>query len=679
MAKNLLVELGLEELPAYVVTPSEKQLGDRMAAFLNEKRLAFEGIQTFSTPRRLAVRVSGLADEQTDLTEDFKGPSKKIALDADGNFTKAAQGFVRGKGLTTDDIEFREVKGEEYVYVTKHEAGKAAKDVLIDIPEILSAMTFPVNMHWANNTFEYIRPVHTLTVLLDDEALDLDFLDIHSGRVSRGHRFLGHETEIASADSYEEDLRRVFVIADAKERQDMIVNQIKDIEKVQNVQVEIDDELLNEVLNLVEYPTAFMGSFDTKYLEVPEEVLVTSMKNHQRYFVVRDQAGKLMPNFISVRNGNAEYLENVIKGNEKVLVARLEDGEFFWREDQKLKIADLVAKLDNVTFHEKIGSLSEHMKRSKVIAAYLAEKAGASAEESKALARAAEIYKFDLLTGMVGEFDELQGIMGEKYALLAGEDAAVATAIREHYLPNSADGDLPETKVGALLALADKLDTILSFFSVGLIPSGSNDPYALRRATAGVVRIMDAFGLKIPMDELIDNLYALSFDSLTYEHKAEVMDFIRARVEKMMSKSVSKDIKEAVLAGSNFVVAEMIEAADALVEASKAADYKAAVESLSRVFNLAEKTPADVTVDASLFENDEEKALAQAAAELNLSGSASDKLAQLFALSPVIDKFFDNTMVMVDNEAVKNNRLAILAELTAKASSVAAFNKLNTK
>ena len=679
MAKNLLVELGLEELPAYVVTPSEKQLGDRMAAFLNEKRLAFEGIQTFSTPRRLAVRVSGLADAQTDLTEDFKGPSKKIALDTDGNFTKAAQGFVRGKGLTTDDIEFREVKGEEYVYVTKHEAGKAAKEVLIDIPEILSAMTFPVNMHWANNTFEYIRPVHTLTVLLDDEALDLDFLDIHSGRVSRGHRFLGHETEIASADSYEEDLRRVFVIADAKERQDMIVNQIKDIEKVQNVQVEIDDELLNEVLNLVEYPTAFMGSFDTKYLEVPEEVLVTSMKNHQRYFVVRDQAGKLMPNFISVRNGNAEYLENVIKGNEKVLVARLEDGEFFWREDQKLKIADLVAKLDNVTFHEKIGSLSEHMKRSKVIAAYLAEKAGASAEESKALARAAEIYKFDLLTGMVGEFDELQGIMGEKYALLAGEDAAVATAIREHYLPNSADGDLPETKVGALLALADKLDTILSFFSVGLIPSGSNDPYALRRATAGVVRIMDAFGLKIPMDELIDNLYALSFDSLTYEHKAEVMDFIRARVEKMMSKSVSKDIKEAVLAGSNFVVAEMIEAADALVEASKAADYKADVESLSRVFNLAEKTPADVTVDASLFENDEEKALAQAAAELNLSGSANDKLAQLFALSPVIDKFFDNTMVMVDNEAVKNNRLAILAELTAKASSVAAFNKLNTK
>ena len=231
MTKNLLVELGLEELPAYVVTPSEKQLGKRMAAFLNDKRLAFDSIQTFSTPRRLAVRVTGLADAQTDLTEDFKGPSKKIALDADGQFTKAAQGFVRGKGLTTEDIEFREVKGEEYVYVTKHEAGKSAEEVLKDLPEILAAMTFPVNMHWANNTFEYIRPVHTLTVLLDDEDLDLDFLDIHSGRVSRGHRFLGHEVEIANADSYEDDLRQVFVIADAKERQDMIVNQIKAIEK----------------------------------------------------------------------------------------------------------------------------------------------------------------------------------------------------------------------------------------------------------------------------------------------------------------------------------------------------------------------------------------------------------------------------------------------------------------
>ncbi|WP_421038670.1 glycine--tRNA ligase subunit beta [Streptococcus hyointestinalis] len=679
MTHNLLVELGLEEMPAYVVTPAMKQLGEKMTAFLADNRLTFEDIEVFSTPRRLAVRVKGLADKQSDLEEDFKGPAKKIALDADGNFTKAAEGFVRGKGLSVDDITFREVKGEEYVYVTKHEEGKPAREVLETVTSVLKDLTFPVNMHWANNTFEYIRPVHTLIVLLDDEALDLDFLDITSGRTSRGHRFLGTEVEVASADSYEEDLRHSFVIADSKERKDLIVSQIKAIEEEHDVFVEIDDELLDEVLNLVEYPTAFMGAFDEKYLAVPEEVLVTSMKNHQRYFVVRDKSGKLLPHFISVRNGDSHFIENVIKGNEKVLVARLEDGAFFWREDQKLVIADLVEKLKHVTFHEKIGSLFAHMERTKVIAGYLADKAGLSADEKEAVLRAASIYKFDLLTGMVGEFDELQGIMGEKYATLAGESEMVATAIREHYLPNSADGDLPETKVGAILAIADKLDTVLSFFSVGLIPSGSNDPYALRRATQGIVRVLDAFGWDIPLDELISDLYALSFDSLDYANQDQVMDFVVARIEKMMDSAIAKDIKEATLASSTYVVGTMLEASQALARKSKDAGYKAAVESLSRVFNLAEKADTSATVNPSLFENDEEKALHDAIETLELSADMTENLDKLFALSPVIDAFFDNTMVMAEDEALKNNRLALLSSLVAKASQVAAFNKLNTK
>lgn len=679
MTHNLLVELGLEEMPAYVVTPAMKQLGEKMKAFLADNRLTFEDIEVFSTPRRLAVRVKGLADKQSDLEEDFKGPAKKIALDADGNFTKAAEGFVRGKGLSVDDITFREVKGEEYVYVTKHEEGKPAREVLETVTSVLKDLTFPVNMHWANNTFEYIRPVHTLIVLLDDEALDLDFLDITSGHTSRGHRFLGTEVEVASADSYEEDLRHSFVIADSKERKDLIVSQIKAIEEEHAVVVEIDDELLDEVLNLVEYPTAFMGAFDEKYLAVPEEVLVTSMKNHQRYFVVRDKSGKLLPHFISVRNGDSHFIENVIKGNEKVLVARLEDGAFFWREDQKLVIADLVEKLKHVTFHEKIGSLFAHMERTKVIAGYLADKAGLSADEKEAVLRAASIYKFDLLTGMVGEFDELQGIMGEKYATLAGESEMVATAIREHYLPNSADGDLPETKVGAILAIADKLDTVLSFFSVGLIPSGSNDPYALRRATQGIVRILDAFGWDIPLDELVSDLYALSFDSLDYANQDQVMDFVVARIEKMMDSAIAKDIKEATLASSTYVVGTMLEASQALATKSKDAGYKAAVESLSRVFNLAEKADTSATVNPSLFENDEEKALHDAIETLELSADMTENLDKLFALSPVIDAFFDNTMVMAEDEALKNNRLALLSSLVAKASQVAAFNKLNTK
>lgn len=692
--KTLLIELGLEEMPAYIVTPAMNQLRDKVLSFLKENRLlpdywdsadliardaGEEGYaKSFSTPRRLALRVQLVLDQQTDLTEDFKGPAKKIALDADGNFTKAAEGFVRGKGLTTADIVFREIKGEEYVYVTKHEAGQPAKAVLAGIPEVLKAMTFPVSMNWASNKFAYIRPVHTLTVLLDDEALDMNFLDISSARISRGHRFLGNETEIASADSYEADLRAQFVITDPAERQHMIVEQIKAIEDKHNVTVEIDEGLLNEVLNLVEFPTAFMGSFDTKYLEVPEEVLVTSMKNHQRYFVVRDKAGKLLPNFISVRNGNDQHLDNVIKGNEKVLVARLEDGEFFWREDQKLKIADLVERLKVVTFHEKIGSLYEHMERTKVIAEKLADLAGLSADEKADVARASDIYKFDLLTGMVGEFDELQGIMGEKYALLAGEKPAVAAAIREHYLPNSAEGELPESKVGAVLALADKFDTLLSFFSVGLIPSGSNDPYALRRATQGIVRILEAFGWEIPLDQLIAELYSLNFASLTYDNQSAVMDFIRARVEKMMDKAIPKDIREAVLASSTFVVRLQLAASSAIFQKSKEADYKQAVENLSRVFNLAEKAEA-TAIDEALFENEQEKTLAAAVAGLELTEDMAGNLDKLFALSPVIAAFFDNTMVMADDVAVKANRLALLKALADKASVVAVFNLLNSK
>lgn len=674
MTKTVLLELGLEEMPAYLVTRSMDQLGQRVADFLKQHRLDFEKIETFSTPRRLAVRVKGLADRQQDLVEDFKGPSKKIALDAEGNFTKAAQGFVRGKGLTTDAIRFEEIKGEEYVYVTKEEKGQAAEEILPQLTETLEAMTFPVSMHWANYRFEYIRPVHTLTLLVDDQLLEARFLNLESGRVSRGHRFLGQEVSLASADSYEADLRQVFVIADPAERTQMIQDQIRDLEELHGVQVEIDPGLLNEVLNLVEYPTAFFGSFDPKYLDLPAEVLVTSMKAHQRYFVVRDQDGKLLPHFVSVRNGNADHIANVVKGNEKVLVARLEDGEFFWKEDQKLAIEDLLPKLAKVTFHEKIGTLAEHMERTAQIAAYLADQVGLSSEEQADLARAAAIYKFDLLTGMVGEFDELQGIMGEKYALLAGEKPAVAQAIREHYLPNSSEGALPESRVGAVLAVADKMDTLLSFFTAGLIPSGSNDPYALRRATQGIVRILDAFGWDLDLRELQDAF----FQNQWYQHKEEILEFFNARIEKMMDASINKDIVRAVLANSQFKVSSRLLAAKALAQAAQAEGFKEAVENLSRVFNLAEKAEEGV-IDASLLESDSEKALAEAVDGLSWSEDMAANMQELFDLAPLIADFFENNMVMAEDLAVRANRLALLARLRQKASRLAHFTLLQTK
>ncbi|MVX59244.1 glycine--tRNA ligase subunit beta [Streptococcus danieliae] len=674
MTKTVLLELGLEEMPAYLVTRSMDQLGQRVADFLKQHRLDFEKIETFSTPRRLAVRVKGLADRQQDLVEDFKGPSKKIALDAEGNFTKAAQGFVRGKGLTTDAIRFEEIKGEEYVYVTKEEKGQVAEEILPQLTETLEAMTFPVSMHWANYRFEYIRPVHTLTLLVDDKLLEARFLNLESGRLSRGHRFLGQEVSLASADSYEADLRQAFVIADPVERTQMIQDQIRDLEELHGVRVEIDPGLLNEVLNLVEYPTAFLGSFDPKYLDLPEEVLVTSMKAHQRYFVVRDQEGKLLPHFVSVRNGNADHIANVVKGNEKVLVARLEDGEFFWKEDQKLAIEDLLPKLAKVTFHEKIGTLAEHMERTAKIAAYLADQVGLSQEEQADLARAAAIYKFDLLTGMVGEFDELQGIMGEKYALLAGEKPAVAQAIREHYLPNSSEGVLPESRVGAVLAVADKMDTLLSFFTAGLIPSGSNDPYALRRATQGIVRILDAFGWDLDLRELQDAF----FQNQWYQHKDEILEFFNARIEKMMDASINKDIVRAVLANSQFKVSSRLLAAKALAQAAQAEGFKEAVENLSRVFNLTEKAE-EVAIDASLLESDSEKALAKAVDGLSWSEDMTANMQELFDLAPLIADFFENNMVMAEDLAVRANRLALLARLRQKASRLAHFTLLQTK
>lgn len=489
MAKDLLLEIGLEEMPAHVVTPSMKQLETKVTKFLDDNNLPFASIKAFSTPRRLAVKVAEIAEKQPDTEEEVKGPAKKIAQDAEGNWSKAAEGFVRGQGLTTEDITFKELKGVEYVYVTKKTKGQPVEEVLKGLPEVITSLTFPVTMHWADYDFEYIRPIHWLVALLNDEVVPFSILDVNTDRTSRGHRFLGEDISFANASEYEEKLTEQFVIADPEKRKDLVRSQIAELSQKHGFQVELDEDLLEEVNNLVEYPTAFVGNFDEKYLSVPEEVLVTSMKEHQRYFDVRTPEGLLLPHFISARNGDSVKIDNVIKGNEKVLTARLEDAEFFYNEDKKLTIDACVEKLKHVTFHEKIGSIYEKMQRVAAAAEIIGETVGLSDGELADLQRAAEIYKFDLVTNMVGEFPELQGIMGEKYALLQGETPAVAQAIREHYMPISAEGELPASNVGAVLAIADKLDSLFSFFAVGMIPSGSNDPYALRRQTYGIVRI----------------------------------------------------------------------------------------------------------------------------------------------------------------------------------------------
>lgn len=694
MAKDLLLEIGLEEMPAHVVTPSRIQLEEKVIKFLDEHHLDYETVQSFATPRRLAVKVTAIPEKQADVEEEVKGPAKKIALDAEGNWSKAAQGFVRGQGVTTEDIVFKELNGVEYVYVTKFTKGQSAKEVLTKLNDVITSLTFPVTMHWANYDFEYIRPIHWIVALLDDEVIPFNVLDVTTGQTSRGHRFLGDDVTFQHANEYETKLKEQFVVVQPNERKQMIVDQANALAAEKNWQLALDEELLEEVTNLVEYPTAFVGSFDEKYLSVPDEVLVTSMKEHQRYFEVRNDQGLLMPHFIAVRNGDNVHLENVIKGNEKVLIARLEDAEFFYNEDKKLTIEACVEKLKNVTFHEKIGSIYEKMQRVALIAQIIGRKVGLSEDELEDLKRASEIYKFDLVTNMVGEFPELQGIMGEKYALLQGEKPAVATAIREHYLPTSSEGELPETAIGAVLALADKLDSVFSFFSVGMIPTGSNDPYALRRQTYGVIRIIEDKGWTFPLVQLqteVDeavNQDVEKYGVLLNEGQAEVVEFVKARLRQLlMTKNVRHDIIDAVVSAEQADLSKLFASANILKSRFEDQDFKPSMEALTRVINLAKKGQellgdTEEGIDPSLFENKAEKELYQAINDLSeafATRTIAENYEALVNLRPLIDAYFNETMVMVEDEKVKQNRLKQLMQIAKMALSIASLDLLIVK
>ncbi|KZK05158.1 Glycyl-tRNA synthetase beta chain [Lactococcus cremoris] len=671
---NYLLEIGLEEIPAHLVTPSINQLAERMEAFLNENRLKFNKIIKFSTPRRLALIVEGLSDSSEAIDEEVKGPSAKIAKDAEGNWSKAIQGFSRGQGATPDDLI---LKGD-YYYAKKHVDGVKAEEILSKVgDEVIAKMTFSTYMKWGNNDFLFVRPIQWIVSLLEDEIVAFDLLDVTANRFSRGHRFLANvEIELKNANDYASKMPENFVLVDAEHRKAEISAQILALASENNWQVTLHKDLLEEVNNIVEYPTAFVGSFDPKYLSVPAEVLVTSMRDNQRYFEVYNQEGQLAPNFISVRNGNAEHIENVVLGNEKVLVARLEDAEFFWKEDQKLKIEDLVAKLAKVTFHAKIGSITEHMARTKLIAAKLADIAGLTDEEKVDVARSAEIYKFDLLTGMVGEFDELQGVMGEKYALLAGENANVAAAIREHYMPTSADGQLPETKVGSVLAAADKIDSVLSFFNVGLIPSGSNDPYALRRAVQGLIRIIEKMNWHFDLSLFIDQFEG--------QNHAEILEFVKARVQKLLLEKLDRyDIVEAAINSSNFDITNMMESAFVIDGHKLHEPFKPAIENVSRSINLVKKAADIAEINPALFEEDTEQALYDAVISLQNQWTykpCEEKFrAIVHTLAPAIEAFFDNVMVMAEDLAVRDNRIALLSEVVALTSVMADFSLINTK
>ena len=688
------MEIGLEEIPAHVVTPSAAQLVEKTEKFLKEQRMDFDEVQTYSTPRRLTVKVTGLADKQPDIQEEAKGPAKKIAYDKDGNWSKAAQGFARGQGVSVDDIFFKELKGTEYVYVKKFIEGKAAADVMQGMRDVAMDLKFPTMMRWGTNDFQYVRPIRWIVAMLDDQVIPFKILNIESGNVSQGHRFLGKPVELKSADDYVEALRSEKVIVDAVERKSMIRDQINDLAQKNNWKIVIDEDLLEEVNNLVEYPTVFAGSFDEKYLSVPDQVLITSMKDHQRFFYVTDQNGKLLPNFVSVRNGNTEYLENVVQGNEKVLTARLEDAKFFYEEDQKQSIADYVERLKKVMFHDKIGTIYEKMARVRLLAAQIGKFVGLNDQELADLDRAAQIYKFDLVTGMVGEFAELQGVMGEIYARLQDENDNVAAAIREEYMPTSAEGELPVTKVGAVLSIADKIDSIQAFFAAGMIPSGSNDPYALRRQALGIVRIALArnWKLSVPMmlkfvENAMNERPDLYKNIMPGDEQKDMQQFIIDRLTQIMNgdKQLRHDVLDTVVANPENAFVDIEEAAKILGKHLEDDDFKETIEALTRVGRMAKKAPNfedDAVLKAELFENESEKKLAEAVKKVATAFEQADleeKFNQLASLKEPITDYFDSTMIMAKDEDVKQNRLLQLKQIADLTKDFGELDNLNVK
>ena len=688
MAKDYLFEIGTEEMPAHVVERSVKQLADRTQKFLKENGLKFKCIKTFSTPRRLTILVEELAEKQDDIDEIKKGPAKKIALDQDKNWTKAAQGFARGQGMTTDDIYFEELKGTEYAYVHVQKEGKKTSSILLGMSEIVKAMTFPTKMRWDSNDFEFVRPIHWLVSLFGNEVVPVKILDITAGRKTEGHRFLGDSVVLANSSDYEDALKDQFVIVDATKRRNMIVDQMNKLVKKNNWQIKPDKSLLEEVTNLVEYPTVFAGSFAKNYLQMPQEVLITSMKDNQRYFEVYDQNGELINHFISVRNGNKDYLENVVSGNEKVLVARLDDAQFFYDEDRKYPLSHFVQKLDNVSFHDKIGSMSEKMKRVQIIGDYLANKWNLDAQTIKDFDRASQLYKFDLVTQMVGEFAELQGVMGKHYAKLAGEKDDVAEAIEEHYMPTTSEGKLPATTVGSLLSVADKLDTIITFFAAGMIPSSSNDPYALRRYAYGIVRILLEQKWSLPFNEVLPEIVSALEKKTpaklpkTAEQEEQISSFIRDRINQYLQKNNYKyDIIDAVLASSQQDPIQILAAAKVLQLHHDDDKFKPVVESLTRINNILKKAKykGQNEVKSDLFDNETETELANGVKKLSKVNDLAVLYDGFVKLQPVIDLYFDTNMIMAKDEAVKNNRLAQLNSVAQLANRLGDLSKLVIK
>ena len=666
MAKDLLFEIGAEEIPAGFMPNILGQLKTLAETKLNDAHLPFESIATYGTPRRLALIVKGLADTSAEISERHKGPSASIAYDADGNPTKAAIGFARGKGLDVADL----VVEDGYIYAETKTAGVPAKDIVTDmLPQLITGLNFPKSMHWGNLDAKFVRPVRWLVALLDEDVIPVEFATVKSGNVTRGHRFLGaDEITIKNAASYVDTLKENFVMVDQDARRELISKQLHDIAASKNASIVWDDDLLEEINYLVEWPTALCGGFEESYLALPDAAIITPMKDHQRYFPLVDQDGKLLPMFLTVRNGSDHSIEVVQAGNERVLRARLDDAKFFFNEDRKKPLIDRQDGLTKIVFQEGLGNLADKTERLLTLGRVFSEECELHEDARVVLERATELAKTDLTTGMVTEFTELQGVMGKEYALLDGESPEVAEAIFEQYLPRFAGDVLPQTEAGKVLSIIDKVDNIVATFSRGLIPTGSQDPYALRRQTIGILNILLNSEWNISLRPIIVesmNLLNVPADKQD-ELLGQVEEFITLRLKNIfLDREVPHHVIDLLLSNNELSVADAEGLVKALL-ANRIDENVELVQAFTRMYNLVK----DVTytgVDESLLKEDAERALYEMATKASeASIDAWDKndydavVAVPATLVPAINKFFEDVMVMDKDEAIKANRLQLV-------------------
>lgn len=683
MSRNLLLEIGTEEVPAHVMPGILKELGEHAEKSLKELRIGFEEIRTLGTPRRTALMVKGLAEKQQDVEMESRGPSVKIAFDETGKPTKAAQGFARGQKVDPGDL----VVKDGYVYAMVHEKGKETAAILETLlPQLICGLSFPNSMRWADLDFKFIRPLRWIVALYGSEVIPFQVAGVTSGRESRGHRFLSEGGfEIADADSYEGACEKQFVIADQEKRKAMIRRQIEETAKAQGGIAEITEDLLEEVLYLVEYPTALCGRFEEKYLKLPAEAVITPMRDHQRYFPVKTAEGRLLPLFITVRNGGKEYLDTVQHGNERVLKARLEDAQFFFDEDRKRSLEEHREKLKTVVFQEGLGTVYEKSERLEKLAAYLSDALSVDEKDKKHALRAAKLCKADLVTGMVTEFTELQGIMGREYARLDGECEKVAIAIDEHYMPRFAGDSLPKTTAGRIVSIADKVDTIVGTFSRGKIPTGSQDPFALRRQALGLVNMMVEAEYSLSLSSVVAlsmDLYGIAEEGKREKLEREVADFMCLRLRNVLAdRKIRYDVVDAVLADVDDIYRVVLRA-DAVADFVVSDGAEKQVQAFVRAANLAKNAEGTEVVE-SLFQEEVERSLYQAyrsaeSAVESLVGGR-DYVGVMDALTELacpIDAFFDGVMVMDEDAKVRGNRLGLLKAVDDLIKQMADFGKL---